>query len=161
MDNLTPEQRSAQMAKVRSRDTKPEMLVRKLVHGMGFRYRLHRRELPGKPDLVFASRRKIIFVNGCFWHGHDCSLGRIPKSRVDFWTGKITSNRSRDEANLKRLRDLGWKSLVVWECQLRRIDQVAGRIRRFLGVAYADGSAVQGRGAKQRYAWKSAKGESS
>jgi DNA mismatch endonuclease (patch repair protein) len=133
MDTLTPEQRSAQMAKVRSRDTKPEMLVRRLVHRMGYRYRLHRRDLPGKPDLVFGPRKKVIFVHGCFWHGHDCSLGRIPKSRVEFWETKICTNRSRDEVHLARLEESGWKSLVIWECQLKKADELENRIREFLG----------------------------
>lgn len=133
MDTLTPKQRSAQMAKVRSRDTKPEMLVRRLVHRMGYRYRLHRRDLPGKPDLVFGTRKKVIFVHGCFWHGHDCSLGRIPKSRVDFWETKIRTNRSRDEAHLAKLEELGWKSLVIWECQLKKVEELESRIREFLG----------------------------
>ena len=150
MDNLTLEQRSAQMAKVRSKDTKPEMFVRGLVHGMGYRYRLHGKNLPGKPDLVFSSRRKIIFVNGCFWHGHSCQLGRIPKSRVEFWTDKILSNRSRDAVNIERLEHLGWKSLVLWECQLRGEDRIAGRIRRFLGVTNGSGSALRKPVARRR-----------
>ena len=133
MDSLTPEQRSAQMAKVRSKDTKPEMFVRRLVHRMGYRYRLHRRSLPGKPDLVFGPRKKVIFVHGCFWHGHNCSLGRIPKSRVDFWETKIRTNRSRDEANLARLEELGWKPLVIWECQLKKAEDLEIKIREFLG----------------------------
>jgi DNA mismatch endonuclease (patch repair protein) len=133
MDTLTPEQRSAQMAKVRSRNTKPEMLVRCLVHRMGYRYRLHRRDLPGKPDLVFGPKKKVIFVHGCFWHGHDCSLGRIPKSRVDFWEAKIRSNRSRDESQLARLEESGWKSLVIWECQLKKAEEIEIKIREFLG----------------------------
>lgn len=133
MDTLTPEQRSAQMAKVRSRDTKPEMLVRRLVHRMGYRYRLHRRDLPGKPDLVFGTKKKVIFIHGCFWHGHDCPLGRIPKSRVDFWENKIRTNRSRDEAHLVKLEESGWKSLVIWECQLKKVDELENRIREFLG----------------------------
>lgn len=132
MDTLTPEQRSAQMAKVRSKGTRPELFVRRLVHRMGYRYRLHRKDLPGKPDLVFGPRKKVIFVHGCFWHGHDCSLGRIPKSRVDFWESKIHTNRKRDEAHLTSLEELGWKSLVLWECQLKRIDEVESRIREFL-----------------------------
>ncbi len=133
MDTLTPEQRSAQMAKVRSKDTKPEMFVRRLVHRMGYRFRLHRRDLPGKPDLVFGPRKKVIFVHGCFWHGHDCSFGRIPKSRVDFWETKIRTNRSRDEAHLARLEESGWRSLVIWECQLKKAKELENKIREFLG----------------------------
>jgi DNA mismatch endonuclease (patch repair protein) len=133
MDNLTPEQRSAQMAMVRSKDTKPEMLVRRLVHHMGYRYRIHRGDLPGKPDLVFGPRKKVVFVHGCFWHGHDCSLGRIPKSRVDFWEAKIYKNRNRDEMHLLKLAEAGWESLIVWECQLKKVAEVENRIRNFLG----------------------------
>lgn len=133
MDNLTPEQRSAQMAMVRSKDTKPEMLVRRLVHHMGYRYRIHRRDLPGKPDLVFGPRKKVVFVHGCFWHGHDCSLGRIPKSRVDFWEAKICKNRNRDKVHLLKLAEVGWESLVVWECQLKKVAELENRIRNFLG----------------------------
>lgn len=133
MDNLTPEQRSAQMAKVHSRDTKPEMRVRRLVHAIGYRYRLHRADLPGKPDMVFGPKRKVIFIHGCFWHGHDCKLGRIPKSRVDFWTAKIETNRTRDEKNINKLHSDGWQTLVIWECQLKVIDDVERRIRSFLG----------------------------
>ena len=133
MDTLTPEQRSAQMAKVRSKDTKPEMFVRRLVHRMGYRFRLHRRDLPGNPDLVFGPRKKVIFVHGCFWHGHDCSFGRIPKSRVDFWETKIRTNRSRDEAHLARLEESGWRSLVIWECQLKKAKELENKIREFLG----------------------------
>ncbi|NJD39232.1 MAG: DNA mismatch endonuclease Vsr [Geobacter sp.] len=133
MDNLTPEERSAQMAKIHSKNTKPEMLVRHLLHRMGYRYRLHRKDLPGKPDLVFGPRKKIIFVHGCFWHGHDCPLGRIPKTRVEFWETKIRMNRNRDEAHLTRLQELGWKSLVIWECQLKKADELKNKIREFLG----------------------------
>lgn len=132
MDNLTPEQRSAQMAKVLSKNTKPEMLVRRLVHRLGYRYRLHRRDLPGKPDLVFGPKKKVIFVHGCFWHGHDCPLGRIPKSRVDFWETKIHTNRNRDEVHLEKLCDAGWESLVLWECQLKNVHELENRIKNFL-----------------------------
>ena len=133
MDNLTPEERSAQMAKIRSRNTKPEMFVRWLVHRMGYRYRLHRKNLPGKPDLVFIAKGKVIFVHGCFWHGHLCPLGRIPKSRVDFWETKIRENKSRDEAHLVKLEEMGWKSLVIWECQLKKLNDLDMQIRDFLG----------------------------
>ena len=120
------------MGLVRSTDTKPEMLVRQLVYSMGYRYRLHRRNLPGAPDLVFNSRKKVIFVNGCFWHGHDCRLGRMPKSRVDYWGQKISRNKARDATNLRKLRGMRWKCLVLWECQLRNSDPFANRVRRFL-----------------------------
>jgi DNA mismatch endonuclease (patch repair protein) len=132
MDNLTPQQRSAQMSLVRSRDTKPEMLVRKLVHRLGYRYRLHRRDLPGVPDLVFPSRQRVIFVNGCFWHAHNCRLGRMPKSRMAYWEQKIARNRERDQHNLRRLRGMKWKCLVLWECELKNLDAITSRITRFL-----------------------------
>lgn len=133
MDNLTPEERSAQMARIRSQDTKPEMAVRRLVHRLGYRYRLHRKNLPGKPDLVFGPRKKVIFVHGCFWHGHDCRLGRIPKSRVDFWETKIRTNRNRDQTHLEKLKEAEWESLVIWECQMRDIEKLKKQIRNFLG----------------------------
>jgi len=134
MDTLTPEQRSERMSRVRSKDTKPELIVRRLVHGMGFRYRLHVRDVPGQPDLVFSSRRKIIFVHGCFWHRHGtCKNTRWPKSRLDFWKPKLELNHARDAATRKVLRKLGWKVLVIWECQLKNLERTAERIDRFLG----------------------------
>ncbi len=118
------------------RDTKPEMIVRRLVHRMGYRFRLHRRDLPGCPDLTFPSRRKVIFVHGCFWHRHPdegCKLARMPKSRLDFWGPKLETNRKRDEESLARLTGLGWDALVVWECQLRDVGSLEARIGEFLG----------------------------
>ena len=135
-DTLTPKERSERMSLVRGADTKPEMLVRRLVHGMGYRYRLHRRNLPGKPDLVFASRRKVIFVHGCFWHRHpdpECALARLPKSRLDFWKPKLEGKRERDVRNQARLGELGWEVLVIWECELRDVGTLRTRIREFLG----------------------------
>src|SRR5690349_14096359 len=115
MDNLTKEQRSERMSLVRSKDTKPEIIVRRIIHGMGFRYRLHVRHLPGCPDLVFPSRRKVIFVHGCFWHQHECSMGqRMPKSRLDFWKPKLIGNKKRDAETIAKLKSLGWKVLQVW-----------------------------------------------
>jgi DNA mismatch endonuclease (patch repair protein) len=136
MDTLTPRERSAAMAKIRAKDTKPELLVRRLIHSMGFRYRLHARKLPGHPDLVFPGRRMAIFVHGCFWHLHGrCKRARIPKSNRKFWTEKLNGNRARDAASLKQLRRLGWKSLVLWECQLGKEAVLRRRILRFLGGA--------------------------
>lgn len=136
MDSLTPEERTAQMAKVRSQDTQPEMLVRCLVFKMGYRYRLHRRSLPGKPDLVFSSRRKAIFIHGCFWHGHNCRLGdRLPKTRIEFWTNEISTNRARDETNLMKLTEMGWEVLVIWECQLKESLVLEQKIIAFLDNA--------------------------
>lgn len=132
-DTLSPRERSERMARVRSTDTKPEMRVRRLVHGLGYRYRLHVRELPGTPDLVFPSRRAVIFVHGCFWHRHEnCALARLPKSRLDFWRKKLESNTTRDAAQQERLRELGWRVLVVWECQLGDTAKLTDTIRHFL-----------------------------
>jgi DNA mismatch endonuclease, patch repair protein len=135
MDTLTLAQRSERMGRVRCRDTKPEWAVRRLVHSLGFRYRLHKASLPGKPDLVFASRRKVIFVHGCFWHRHGvrCPLTRMPKSRLDFWKSKFEQNTRRDEKNIRRLRTAGWKVMTVWECQLSRQEALKARIIKFLG----------------------------
>ena len=108
------------MAAVRSKDTKPEMLVRRELHARGYRYRIHRRDLPGTPDIVFPSRKCAIFVNGCFWHGHDCPSGVLPTTRRTFWEAKITRNRDRDARNRSDLEAAGWHVLVVWECDLRR-----------------------------------------
>jgi DNA mismatch endonuclease (patch repair protein) len=134
MDTLTPAERSERMSRVRSRDTVPEITVRQLVHSLGYRYRLHDSTLPGKPDLVFRSRRKVIFIHGCFWHRHSdrCPLTRLPKSRLHFWTTKLEENHKRDEKNRRRLLAAGWRSLVVWECQLNRPDILTRRITRFL-----------------------------
>ncbi len=120
MDTISKEQRSAQMSLVKSKNTKPELLVRSLAFEMGYRYRLHKKETPWKPDLVFPKYRKVIFVNGCFWHGHKCSLGRIPKSRVEFRTEKIDKNRARDKREIKALRSEGWGVLSLWECDAKR-----------------------------------------
>lgn len=107
------------MAAIRGADTKPEMLVRKGLHARGFRYRLHDRRLPGRPDLVFPARRAVVFVHGCFWHGHDCPLFVMPKTRTEFWQGKIAANRARDDAALAALRETGWRTGIVWECGLK------------------------------------------
>ena len=118
-DVFSPEQRSSVMRRVRSKDTAPELKVRKALTAMGLRYRLHRKDLPGAPDIVMPGRRLVIFVHGCFWHGHDCPRGaRIPKANTDYWLAKISRNRERDARNAKALADLGWKVVVVWECQM-------------------------------------------
>lgn len=133
LDPLSPGERSDRMARIRNRDTKPEMVVRRLVHRLGYRYRLHIRDLPGCPDLVFRSRKKIIFVHGCFWHMHPgCPNNRPPKSNVHFWKPKLQSNRQRDLQNQAKLRELGWDLLIVWECQLRDRQKLADRIKTFL-----------------------------
>ena len=121
------------MRAVKGKDTALELRVRRLVHSIGYRYRLHRRDLPGKPDLVFPARRKVIFVNGCFWHQHDCPRGsRTPKTNRGYWNRKLERTKNRDRTNLARLRDMGWDALVVWECEARDTDLVAGKIRSFL-----------------------------
>jgi DNA mismatch endonuclease, patch repair protein len=133
VDSLSPKQRSEVMARVRSKNTRPEMVVRKLVFALGYRYRLHKRNLPGCPDLVFAPRGKVIFVHGCFWHRHSrCNLARLPKSRIDFWVPKLEGNRRRDERNKRALAREGWKVLTIWECQLGDADRLSAVIRRFL-----------------------------
>lgn len=111
--------RSRMMAAIRGKDTRPEMTIRRGLHARGFRYRLHARNLPGKPDLVFPARRAVLFVHGCFWHGHDCPMFRWPGSRVDFWRTKIEGNRARDRAAQKALEATGWRVLTVWECALK------------------------------------------
>jgi DNA mismatch endonuclease (patch repair protein) len=118
-DVLTSEQRRFNMSRIRGRDTKPEMVIRRGLHGQGLRYRLHDRSLPGRPDLVFPKYRAVIFVHGCFWHGHDCPMFKPPSTRREFWTQKITSNRTRDEAAVAALLELGWRAAIVWECSLR------------------------------------------
>ncbi|WP_419940320.1 very short patch repair endonuclease [Candidatus Palauibacter sp.] len=136
LDTLTVRERSERMSRIRSRDTKPEMRVRRLVHGLGYRYRLHSEDLPGRPDLVFRPRRKVIFVHGCFWHRHEgCSRNRTPKSpeRRDFWREKLDGNAQRDRLNEAALRRLGWEILVIWECETKDLDPLAERVRAFLG----------------------------
>jgi DNA mismatch endonuclease (patch repair protein) len=128
-----PEARSQIMRSVKSENTAPEMLVRHLAHQMGYRFRLHRRDLPGKPDLVFPARRKVVFVHGCFWHGHDCMRGaRLPVSNRIYWKNKIAQNRMRDQAVPSLLRSMGWRSLVVWECETKAKVTLERRLRRFL-----------------------------
>ena len=134
----TPELRSFIMRQIKSKDTRPEMAVRRLVFGMGYRYRLHRKTLPGRPDLAFIARKKAIFVNGCFWHGHDCPAGRrVPRTNRGFWVAKIARNRERDAESLSRLDALGWQALTLWECELADADTLRRRVVEFLGAAGA------------------------
>lgn len=134
MTRETPEERSRTMRQVKGRDTGPEMAVRRLVHGMGYRYRLHSKDLPGKPDLVFPGRRKIIFVHGCFWHGHNCKRGaREPKTNKDYWRDKIARNKARDTLHMKELKENGWDVLTVWECEINETGILAERVSAFLG----------------------------
>lgn len=123
------------MRKIRSKGMKPEMAVRQLVHSLGYRYRLHGKGMPGKPDLVFAGRRKVIFVNGCFWHQHDssaCKITRVPKSNLDFWKPKLERTKQRDQEHLRALQQSGWEALVIWECQLKDTGALKRRITAFL-----------------------------
>lgn len=130
---MSPEQRSAHMSKIRSKDTKPELRLRRMLHGAGYRYRLHDRKLPGRPDLVFAGRRKVIFVHGCFWHGHECPVGaRLPKTNTEFWAGKRRRNQERDAMQRKLLEDMGWGVLVVWECEVKASSGVSATWSEFL-----------------------------
>jgi DNA mismatch endonuclease (patch repair protein) len=133
MDFLNSEERSERMSLVGQKNTLPEMIVRRLVCRMGYRYRLHRRDLPGTPDLTFSNLKKIIEVRGCFWHSHTCRKGRkVVTSRIDYWWPKLAKNAARDRANLRKLRHLGWKVLVVWECHTRNEATLSNRLERFL-----------------------------
>ena len=132
MDTRTPEQRRRIMQAVKSEHTGPEMRVRRLLHAMGYRFRLHRKDLPGKPDIVLPGRRKVIFVHGCFWHAHGCAKGRPPKSRKDYWLPKLEQNMRRDRVKTEQLEALGWKVLVVWQCETKDIDTLAARLQAFV-----------------------------
>lgn len=123
------------MSRIRGKGSVSEMRLRRLIHGMGYRYRLHVRTLPGTPDLVFPARKAVIFMHGCFWHRHqDCRLARMPKSRITFWREKLEANKRRDEENVSRLNEMGWRVLVIWECQINEKDlhEVSNVVRRFL-----------------------------
>jgi DNA mismatch endonuclease (patch repair protein) len=136
MDRLSAEQRSANMSKIRGKNTCPEMAVRRMVHGMGYRFRLHRRDLPGRPDIVFGSRRKVIEVRGCFWHRHpdpSCGNTLMPATRRTYWEAKFARNQERDRCNLALLSATGWQMLVIWECEIADRVRTAWRIREFLG----------------------------
>lgn len=135
MDTLSVKQRGERMSLIRAKNTRPEMIVRRLLHREGYRYRLHGYELPGRPDIVFRSRRKVVFIHGCFWHRHpnpSCKLVRLPKSRREFWEPKLEGNRLRDGRVIEALRQGGWDSLVVWECELRQEEQLRNRLIAFL-----------------------------
>lgn len=146
MDIFTPEKRSEIMSRIRSKDTAPEMTVRRLVHAMGYRYRLHRKDLPGKPDLTFPKLKAVIFVHGCFWHGHEgCRKSVVPKSNISFWEAKIKYNRSRDAQNVQKLVDSGWRILTIWECETRDLETLSTRIRTFLTEINGTGDIVHER----------------
>ena len=132
-DTIDPARRSRNMSRIRGRDTKPEMTVRRLLHRMGYRYRVHRTDLPGKPDIVFGPRRKVIFVHGCFWHGHSCKRGsRLPKTNAEYWKAKIARNMERHSDQLDELTAAGWTGHTLWECELADVDAVTRRLSAFL-----------------------------
>ena len=132
VDRISPERRSAIMASVGTKNTKPELRVRRLIHRAGYRYRLHRKDLPGNPDVVFPKRRKVIFVHGCFWHGHGCRWGQLPKSKLDYWGPKIRANQARDAKAMLSLAERGWSAIEVWQCELRDMDGALRKILAFL-----------------------------
>lgn len=132
-DTRTPDQRRRIMQSVGTKDTGPEMVVRRIAHRLGYRYRLHRKDLPGSPDLVFPTRRKAVFVHGCFWHGHGCPKGRLPKSRPEFWVPKIERNRERDAGAVRALEDRGWESLTLWQCETKDAEAIKAKLVDFLG----------------------------
>lgn len=135
MDKISTARRSKNMSAIRSKGMKPEMIVRRLAHSVGYRYRLHRKDLPGKPDLVFPSRKKVIFVHGCFWHQHqdpDCKIARLPKSNLDYWLPKLKKNQTRDAEHCQKLKDMGWDVLVIWECQTKDTDNLSEILKAFL-----------------------------
>ncbi|MCY3566626.1 MAG: very short patch repair endonuclease [Gammaproteobacteria bacterium] len=139
-DTISKERRSELMSRIRSKNSKVELAVRSLVHRMGYRFRLHRKNLPGKPDLVFPGRKKAIFVHGCFWHWHpdpDCKRARMPKSRQEFWKPKLEANRRRDRENKEKLSSLGWEVLEIWECEVGDLNKIMERISAFLDPATA------------------------
>lgn len=131
-DNVTKSIRSKIMSSVSSSDTGPELALRRTLHALGFRYRTNYRKLPGKPDIAFPKLKKVVFVHGCFWHGHFCKKGRLPKSHIEYWQPKIAANRARDVRTLRAVRRLGWKTLVVWECEIKDLERNLPRILRFL-----------------------------
>jgi len=133
VDNRTPESRSALMARIGSRNTAPELKVRRLLHCLGYRFRIHRRDLPGTPDIVFQSRRKAIFVHGCFWHAHGCKIGRKPRSNEEFWSIKLDRNRQRDAEKRRTLEGLGWSVLELWQCEIKDLSAASDVLINFLG----------------------------
>ena len=132
MDTIPSTARSALMGRIRSKDTQPELVVRSLVHRLGYRFRLHRKDLPGRPDIVLPRHRKIILIHGCFWHGHSCRLASKPKTNEGYWTNKISGNRARDARNLTTLLEDGWSVLELWECEVRRYEGLEEKLRSFM-----------------------------
>jgi DNA mismatch endonuclease Vsr len=138
-DTLSADRRSANMARIRGKDTKPELFVRRALHALGYRFRLHGSGLPGNPDLVFSSRRAVIFVHGCFWHRHTCGKAYVPKTRTAFWQAKFLRNTERDAAAEAALRSAGWRVIVVWECELVTDSDVLRRLAKLLGPTGCSG----------------------
>jgi len=133
MDVLSKEQRSYCMSQIRKTDTTPELVVRKIIHNCGYRFRLYRKDLPGCPDIVLPRYKKIIFVHGCWWHRHNCKLGRrVPKTRLDYWLPKLQANKERHKRNLVKLKRQGWKVLTVWECQTKNPEKLISKLEKFL-----------------------------
>jgi len=132
-DRLSPKRRSALMSRIRGKDTKPELIVRKLVWSMGYRYRLYDKSLPGTPDLVFKGRKKVIFVHGCFWHSHGCNKGHMPKSNLSYWRPKLQETIERDKRSLEKLNSRGWDALTIWQCELQSMQKLSRRVSKFLG----------------------------
>lgn len=137
VDNRTVASRSRLMSRIGSKHTKPELAVRVLLHRLGYRFRLHRKDLPGRPDIAFIGRKKAIFVHGCFWHGHGCRIGKLPKSNQVFWKAKIERNRSRDREIRSNLEHVGWAVEEVWQCELKDFQSLEARLRNFLGAPKA------------------------
>lgn len=135
MDKVTSEQRSRNMAAVRSQNTKPERTVRRVLHSLGLRIRLHEASLPGSPDIVLKRHSAVVFVHGCFWHGHDCPRGAAPSARTEFWLPKLAGNRQRDERQVKELKSLGWRVITIWECETRDEAKLARRLARWFGAS--------------------------
>ena len=131
-DNRTADSRSALMSRIGGKNTAPELVVRRRLHGLGYRYRLHVSALPGKPDIVFPGRKKVVFVHGCFWHAHGCRMGRPPKSRLDYWLPKLEANKRRDSQRIESLAAMGWASLTVWQCEIRHMKTLPGLLMEFL-----------------------------
>ena len=131
-DTRTPEQRRRIMQSVKTKDTKPELSLRKVVFRLGFRYRLHSKKLPGRPDMAFPGKRKVIFLHGCFWHSHECPKGRPPKSGLPYWQPKLAANRARDAMISEKLAELGWSTMTVWQCELKDVGALEKRVFDFL-----------------------------
>ncbi len=135
VDKFSKQKRSEIMSHIKSKNTKPEITVRKIIYSLGYRYRLHRKDLPGKPDLAFINKKKVIFINGCFWHGHSgCKKSALPDTNYEFWNDKIKNNVNRDTLNYQRLKDMGWKYLVIWQCEIKNaeLENIKSKIIHFL-----------------------------